>query len=110
MTTDAVAVSPAAAEIAAELPMKSWDKIERAILMAPGETIRPEHTLPPPALTEGTAPEPPSVPPPLAETERRAVLHALEYTGGNKAAAARILGINVKTLSRKIEGHASPDR
>jgi len=37
---------------------------------------------------------------PLAEVERRYVLRVLEHTGGNKAAAAKILGINRATVYR----------
>jgi transcriptional regulator with PAS, ATPase and Fis domain len=40
---------------------------------------------------------------PLAEMERRAVLHALRETGGDKLAAARLLGIGKTTLYRKLK-------
>ncbi len=39
---------------------------------------------------------------PLEEIERRAVLHALRETGGDKVAAARLLGIGKTTLYRKL--------
>jgi two-component system response regulator AtoC len=39
----------------------------------------------------------------LAEIEREAIEHALEETGGDKAAAASILGINKSTLYRKLK-------
>ncbi len=39
----------------------------------------------------------------LAEIEREAIEQALEQTGGDKAAAARILGINKSTLYRKLK-------
>ncbi len=48
----------------------------------------------------------------LAELERRHVARVLASTSGNKAAAARILGIERKTLYRMLErwaGWASPD-
>jgi two-component system response regulator HydG len=35
--------------------------------------------------------------------ERRYILRALEAVGGNKTAAARVLGIERKTLYRKLE-------
>jgi DNA-binding NtrC family response regulator len=38
----------------------------------------------------------------LAEVEERYVLDVLEHTGGNKQAAARILGIDRKTLTRIV--------
>jgi len=39
----------------------------------------------------------------LADLERRHILRALARTGGNKQAAARILGIDRTTLQRKLE-------
>lgn len=41
----------------------------------------------------------------LAEIEGEAVRHTLEITGGNRSAAARILGISRPTLLRKIRAH-----
>jgi DNA-binding NtrC family response regulator len=40
---------------------------------------------------------------PLEEVERRYVLRVLEAAGGNKALAARILGVGRKTLYRKLD-------
>ena len=40
---------------------------------------------------------------PLEEVERRYTLRVLESVRGNKAAAARILGVERKTLYRKLE-------
>jgi two-component system response regulator HydG len=46
---------------------------------------------------------------PLEEVERRYVLRVLEATGGNKTLAARVLGLDRKTLHRKLERfHAGP--
>jgi len=76
--------------------------IERIVLMAAGTVIGPED------LPQNVRPgmELPSregdVPPSLAEVERLSVLRALKYTGGKKAPAARLLGIDVKTLTHKI--------
>lgn len=39
----------------------------------------------------------------LEEVERRYIFHVLEAAGGNKTTAARILGIERKTLYRKLE-------
>jgi two-component system response regulator HydG len=45
---------------------------------------------------------------PLAEVIRRALLHALRETGGDKLAAARLLGIGKTTLYRKLKEYAAP--
>jgi two-component system response regulator AtoC len=42
---------------------------------------------------------------PLYQVERRYVLRVLEAVGGNKTLAARILGMDRKTLYRKLEGY-----
>ena len=39
----------------------------------------------------------------LAELERRAILNALEYTRGDRAVAAHLLGIGRTTLYRKLK-------
>jgi two-component system response regulator HydG len=39
----------------------------------------------------------------LEEAERRYILRVLEAVGGNKSAAARVLGLDRRTLYRKIE-------
>ncbi len=77
--------------------------IERLVLLAPGTIIVPEDlpsnirpTLDLPS-EEGEAPLP------LAEVERISIIRALRYTGGKKAPAARLLRIDVKTLTHKIE-------
>jgi DNA-binding NtrC family response regulator len=38
----------------------------------------------------------------MAELERRYILHVLETAGGNRTLAARILGLDRKTLYRKL--------
>jgi len=50
---------------------------------------------------------------PLEELERRAILRALREAGGDKLAAARLLGIGKTTLYRKLkqyetESHSQP--
>ncbi len=48
---------------------------------------------------------------PLPEAEKRIILDTLGRTDGNKTAAARILGIGLRTLYRKLEtyGYDAPD-
>jgi two-component system response regulator AtoC len=44
---------------------------------------------------------------PLEEVERRYILRVLEAVGGNKTAAARVLGLERKTLYRKLERYTA---
>ena len=41
----------------------------------------------------------------LEEIERKHILKVMEYTRGNKAEAARLLGIGIATLYRKLESY-----
>jgi len=45
---------------------------------------------------------------PLAELERRAIMNALEYTKGDRAIAAHLLGIGRTTLYRKLKEYDLP--
>ena len=40
---------------------------------------------------------------PLEEAERRHILHVMETVQGNKTVAAQVLGLDRKTLRRKLE-------
>ena len=77
--------------------------IERLVILSPGPVIGPVD-LPPDvrepqqALAEVDAPDLP-----LIEMERRHILKVLERTQGKKAEAARLLGIHLKTLNRKLK-------
>jgi len=62
----------------------------------------PETMEQPEALLPVPLPSVPSVIP-LAELERRAILNALEYTKGDRAVAAHLLGIGRTTLYRKLK-------
>ena len=44
---------------------------------------------------------------PLEEIERRAIMNTLRETGGNKLAAASLLGIGKTTLYRKLKGYTT---
>ncbi|MEO8182298.1 MAG: sigma-54 dependent transcriptional regulator [Deltaproteobacteria bacterium] len=44
---------------------------------------------------------------PLEEVERRYILRVLEICHGNKSVAAKVLGLNRKTLHRRVEGFGS---
>jgi len=81
--------------------------IERAVIMCPGDLIRAEHlpaslaSAPPVQVAEGAGVALP-VGTTVAEAERQLILRTLAHTGNNKARAAEILGISLKTLHNKL--------
>ncbi|MBI5577266.1 MAG: sigma-54-dependent Fis family transcriptional regulator [Deltaproteobacteria bacterium] len=81
--------------------------LEVASLVAKGESIGPEDL--PPEIAGGAIPPSPAGPIPLPgprtleEIERDAIGAALKETGGNKTKAAKVLGIGLRTLHRKIK-------
>ncbi len=83
--------------------------LETASLVAAGETIEPEHL--PPEVAGAPLPPSPGGPIPLpaprtlGEIEREAIRAALAETGGNKTKAAKLLGIGLRTLHRKVKEH-----
>ena len=84
--------------------------VERALVLGDGPILEVDD-LPPELLL--TAPPPPvgslgGTPTvrPLAELEREAIAAALSATGGNKARAAALLGIDRTTLYRKLKDYA----
>jgi len=102
--------------------------VESMVVLAPGhvieandlpEEVRPDGETAPPALpAEGAPPwaPPPSTAPSadsgavpagltMDEIERRAILQALEATGGNRTKAAEMLGIGLRTLQRKLKDY-----
>jgi transcriptional regulator with GAF, ATPase, and Fis domain len=80
--------------------------IQAAIALAPGEVVTEEdlrlHTGPVMATTGDTTLS-------LAELERQHIERVLRSVGGNRAAAARVLGIDRSTLYRKMSRDASND-
>jgi two-component system response regulator HydG len=81
--------------------------LETATLVAPGETIGPGDL--PPEVARADLPPTASEPIPLpasrtlGEMERDAIHAALVQTAGNKTLAAKILGIGLRTLHRKVK-------
>jgi transcriptional regulator of acetoin/glycerol metabolism len=56
-----------------------------------------------PVLSHSDEPAGPAGVIPLAELEKRAILHALEVTKGDRTLAADLLGIGRTTLYRKLK-------
>ncbi len=87
--------------------------IERAVILARGETIEPTHL---PAVVRNTK-EPSSAVPPVTlpigttveEAEKALILRSLEFVGQNKTRAAEILGISLKTLHNKLNRYRAGD-
>ena len=84
--------------------------IRRGVLLGTGEALEASD-LPDRLWPESGAPEEaPGAALPLAEVERRAILHALEVAGDNVTRAAELLGINRATLYRKLKKYGRKSR
>lgn len=96
--------SPAAAEM---LATHTWpgnlrelnNVVKRAVLLTRGNTVTPAEL----AQAMGPQQQPATLTLHSEEDERQRILAAMQQTKGNKAAAARLLGIDRKTLYNKIE-------
>jgi DNA-binding NtrC family response regulator len=74
--------------------------VERLSVLSAGEEITAEDV----ALHLPTAsPEVDGKLPSLEEVERRHILRVLQHTAGNRARAAKILGVDPKTLYNKLK-------
>ena len=89
--------------------------VERAKILCEGDEVMPEHLgLPTLELGNDLASEPGTASPAgggasagtLAETEWAMIQDALSRHNGNKTAAARALGISLRTLYNKLEAKA----
>jgi DNA-binding NtrC family response regulator len=84
--------------------------VERAMVLGDGAELQVDD-LPPELMHAAPADAGPAVTPgtirTLAELEREAIAAALEATGGNKARAAALLGIDRTTLYRKLKDHGN---
>jgi transcriptional regulator with PAS, ATPase and Fis domain len=79
--------------------------IESLVLFAKGSEVALEEL---PAEYRAPAPPAPAAagvwePRPMAEVEKEAILRALEFTGGHRARAAKLLDIGLRTLQRKLK-------
>jgi DNA-binding NtrC family response regulator len=98
------------------------NSVERAVILARGGGLPPaafhgqmEHPVarsempvtmaetPPAPAPAGEVPAPADIPFDLDALERRAILRALEATGGNRVRAAKLLGISERTLRNKLK-------
>lgn len=85
--------------------------IERAVILLPDEHVTEKEL--PATITESYAekgdwvapPQPVAANRPLGEIEREAILATLEASAGNKSETARRLGINRKTLHKKLKDY-----
>lgn len=84
--------------------------IERAVALGSGPVLHVGDL--PSGLQYGTVERMPSSDEllPLEELERRAILRALHEAGGDKLAAARLLGIGKTTLYRKLKQYEAESR
>jgi DNA-binding NtrC family response regulator len=78
--------------------------IERALVVARGTVVLPEHL--PPLLLETRTDAPGRAGAPelsLEAAEREQILRALQASGGKRIEAARLLGLSRRTLYRKLD-------
>ena len=47
---------------------------------------------------------------PLAELEKQAIIHSIDYTKGNRTQAAKLLGISIRTLRNKLNEYGMVSR
>jgi DNA-binding NtrC family response regulator len=81
--------------------------IERAVVLADGETIEVSH-LPPELAVATRRPGAPVVPgATMEELERYAILKTMESVGGSTSRAAEILGISVRKIQYKLQEYNS---
>jgi len=79
--------------------------IESAVALSSDSTLTPDDFTLIPKPASNNPPDADELVP-LAELERRAVLHALRQTRGDKQLAARLLGIGKTTLYRKLKKYS----
>jgi DNA-binding NtrC family response regulator len=76
------------------------NSLERALIVAKGDTLLPQDLLIQPENPVGEM-----RPPTLAELERTAVLEALERNQGDRRITARELGVSLRTLQYRLKDY-----
>jgi len=112
IAVDAGSIHPLSDAVIAHLRAHRWpgnvrelrNVLERGVVLAAGKPLAPEHlrihapaTVPPPGLRAE-----------LADVERTRIVEALERTGGNQSAAAKLLGMPRRTLTKRISEYGLP--
>jgi len=116
-----ISLSP---EAVAELMAHDWpgnirelqNAIERAVILADGDTLLPRHLILSPVPRSGSAIDPwdridlrgslaDATARTVAEVERRKIQQALHDAGGDRGRAADLLQVNFKTLEAKLREH-----
>ncbi|MDO9075126.1 MAG: sigma 54-interacting transcriptional regulator [Rubrivivax sp.] len=91
--------------------------LEQAVLMSDDRVLTAGHFSPGASRAVAASPAPAPVPPPprlrplaeqVAEVERRAIAEAMAATAGNRAAAARLLGMPRSVLYQRLQRHREP--
>jgi two-component system response regulator HydG len=81
--------------------------VQRALILSPGDVIQPADL---PDDVRGDRAPSKSPGGSLEEMERQHIVTTLRHVGGHRAKAATVLGIDPKTLYRKIQEYGiSPD-
>ncbi|MGE5849806.1 MAG: sigma-54-dependent transcriptional regulator [Candidatus Methylomirabilota bacterium] len=106
-------ISPQASQLFVEYPWPGnvrelANAIERLVILAPGPVIAPEDLPPNIRVPIGLSSGQPRGAASLSEMERVHIARVLSETGGKKMQAARLLGIDIKTLNQKIKRYNIP--
>ena len=76
--------------------------VERSLIMTDGNTVTMDALTPDFRMSQQVGTSDSFA---LEDMERKHILKVMEYTRGNKAEAARLLGIGIATLYRKLESY-----